>query len=218
MEYFFCPEKILVHEIYFAQPGFRPRHAARGQNICQKGLGCGEIAYGYQQVAFYALEFLRVGRVLFELFVARGDRAYVVLRVDGFFDRFQRFLFFDQFVEPRFQNARSDRLQQVIVGLGFRRAHEHIHGFFCGDHHPDGGITDVFFVSGLFQNLLPVLPVPEVVVADHDVIFFRCQQRKGFSRVGGVIRVGYAHALEEAPQHGAHTLKIINYQRVRLFQ
>ena len=151
-----------------------------------------------------------LGGVGVEELITAVDRRRVILGLDGLLNAAQGLFLDDQALQPAFQDALVDGLEQVFVGFDLGRTHHHFGGLFGRDHDPDGGDADVVVQPCLVQHLLAIEAGTEVEVADHHVVAAASQQVQCFPAIGCGVHVRDPHGPDNVAQDGAHALEVID--------
>ena len=113
-------------------------------------------------------------------------------------NRCQQAFALDQLVQPLLQAGAVEGFGQIGVGLELQCGHDHGLAALGSDHDEDAVGADQLFVVQLFEHLLPVLALTEVVVVQDDVISGFAAEAESFLAVGGNIDVLGGHLPEHA--------------------
>ncbi len=171
------------------------------------------IAALFEQLRFGAQAGEGVLALIADLLVTESDGFGEVVFFDRQIDAFGGDLLFHQLVEPGFQRRLVERLGDVGVRLVLQRAHDHGLGVLGGDHQEQGAGFQAFQVDELFQYLLAVLAVAEVVVGEDDVVALVAAHLDGFFAGAAHVHIQRAQLLDDGLDRAPELAEVIDDEK-----
>jgi len=127
-------------------------------------------------------------------------------------DRFEFVLLVEHSLQTRVELRSSEGLEKVVVRGTLRYLNDSLIALLRGDHDEQGVATDQIIGPQVFEKLLAVGVLAQIVVTQDDVKGFRLQRLKCLTDIRHRQQAGATRAREGLLHLRAHGIRVINDQ------